>query len=327
MSIPGEWAAENDIEAGNTVYLYTHLDGSLVVRRREKEQSELADIEAKLDNHDTSAMRRTFHAAYTAGFDRITLQASDQLTKDQQRAITAGARELTGVEIVEQTETSITAQVLLSSRDISVRQSLLRLRSIALSMHEAAMAAFAGETDEVEHIFQRDDEAGRVFQLIMRHFNRSLQDFEDLDQLDITRPQLFRYFFIAQQLERVADHAAKIADLVIQMETPIEDELLAEVVALGEDARQVVHSASDAVINTSSTESAHSALNLRDRVIERATDIDHALLDQTPDEAYIITQILDSLKRTAKCGGNIAEVALQNSIAPTVEQTHSTRQI
>jgi phosphate uptake regulator len=316
VSIPVHWADEYDIEAGVTVYLYTHFDGSLVVRRREKEYSELAAIDIQLNTHDPSATERVLRAAYTAGFKRITLNAPDGFTRDQHRVINGTTQDLTGVEIAEQTGTHTTIQVLLDARDVSIRQSVLQLRFITLSMHEAAMAAFIGDSEEVEYIFQRDSEADRVYQLITRQFNRSLVDFEELDQLGLTRSQLFRYFITTRQLERVADHAAKIAGVVHRMdgECCINNELLTEVAALAEDSRQVVESATDAVVNQSSIEQVHYALDLCDDVVERGSEIDDLLIEQGPSKAYLLTRILDSLVRTAKYGGNIAEIAVQNSI-------------
>lgn len=65
-------------------------------------------------------------------------------------------------------------------------------------MCQAALDFFAGETTESEHIISRDDEANRIFRLIMRHFNRSLLDLAELDQLGITRPRLFEYYVTAR---------------------------------------------------------------------------------------------------------------------------------
>lgn len=254
VSIPVHWADEYDIEAGVTVYLYTHLDGSLIVRSQEKEHSALAAVDIDLDNPDPSATERILRAAYTAGFKRITLNAPGGFTQDQHRVINNTIRDLTGVEIAEQTDTHTTVQGLLDARDVSIRQSILQLRFITLSMHEAAMAAFTGDTEEVQYISQRDNEADRLYELISRQFNRSLVDFEDLDQLGVTHAELFRYFLTARQLERVADHAAKIAAVVHRMDSEwsIDNELLLEVAALAKDSRQIVESASDAVANQSS---------------------------------------------------------------------------
>lgn len=316
VSIPIGWAEEHAIEAGEPVHLYSHMDGSLVLRYREKDHCELAAATIQLESDSPAAAERTIEAAYTAGFKRITLTAADEFTDDQTHAIDEAVRALSGVDIAEQTPTQTIIKALLDARNVSIQQSLRQLQFVALSMHEAASTAFAGETTETEYIFQRDDEADRIFQLIHRHFNRSLVAFEALNQLDVTRQQLCEYFRTARQLERVADHAAKMAGVVERMRTEcsIEQSVLAEVAALAADARAVVETASDAVLNQATATEAHAALDRRDEVITSAADIDEGLRERPPEGAYLLTRVLDSIVRTAKYGGNIATIAIQRSI-------------
>ncbi|MFC7164730.1 phosphate signaling complex PhoU family protein [Halospeciosus flavus] len=314
VSIPVQWANDHDIEAGNTAYLYTHRDGSLVVRWNEKEHSELATTDIELDDTAPEVAERMLVAAYSAGFKKIQLRNSEGLSSAQRRAIDTCTRGLTGVEITEESTHHVTVQGLLDASDVSIRQSTIQLQYITLSMYQAALDFFAGESTESEHIITRDDEADRIFHLITRHFNRSLLDLAELDLLGITRPQLFEYYVTARQLERIADHAAKIARCVQRTEYTVSEELVTESRAIGENARQVVEEASDAIINGESTEMAHSALDDCEHVIQEARNLDRTLIDHSPEEAYILTRVLDSIIRTAKYGGNIAEIALRISL-------------
>ena len=314
VSIPVHWANEHDIEAGNTAYLYTHRDGSLVVRWDEKEHSELATTDIELDDAAPEVAERMLIAAYSAGFKQIQLRNPEGVTSAQRRAIDTCTRSLTGVEITEESTHHVTVQGLLDASDVSIRQSTVQLKFITLSMYEAALDFFAGETTESEHIITRDDEADRIFRLITRHFNRSLLDLAELDQLGITRPQLFEYYATARQFERIADHAVKIARCVQRTEYTVSEDLLTESRAIGDDARQVVAEAATAIIDGESTEMAHSALDDCDHVIQEASRLDRTLSDRAPGEAYILTRVLDSVIRTAQYGGNIAELALRASL-------------
>lgn len=314
VSLPVDWAQEHGLEAGETAYLFTHRDGSLVVRWKEKEHSELATTQVELDDSDPRTAKRMLRAAYTAGFRRITLRNPDGITADQRRAIETSTRGLTGLEIAEESNRHITVQGLLDASDVSIRQSTLQLRFITLSMHEAALSYVVGQTSESDHIITRDDEADRIFRLITRHFNRSLLELSELDQLGVTRPELFEYYVTARQLERIADHAAKIARCAQDTDYHLSEDLSADVREVGADARDVVEDASDAIINGESREMAHFALDDSEDVIERTRTLDRRLPDSTPGEAYILTRVFDSVIRTAKCGGNIAEIALRRSL-------------
>lgn len=314
VSIPAQWAEEHNIEAADTAYLYSHRDGSLVVRWNEKERSDLASTQVQLSDADPQVAERMLHAAYTAGFNRMTLQAQDGLTTEQRRAITDSTRQLTGVEISEETDCHMTMQYFLDASDVSVRQSLLQLQSITLSMHEAATAFVAGETDESNHLISRDDEADRIFRLITRHFNRSLLELGELDQLGVSRPQLFEYYVTARQLERIADHAVKIVRCVQRTDHDISQDLLPEVRSISAGTRQVIEDASDAVINGKSRDLAHSSLDRCEQVIQEARTLDQRLVDRAPEDVYVLTRVLDSFTRTAKYGGNMAEFRLRTSL-------------
>ncbi|MFW5973873.1 MAG: PhoU domain-containing protein, partial [Natrialbaceae archaeon] len=210
VSIPADWAADHDIEAGTTAYLYTHRDGSLVVRWNEKERSDLATTEVELDDGDPTVAARALVTAYAAGYSTIRLQAPGGFADAQRRAIHERARDLTGVEVTDESSTRVVVRGLLNTGDVSVRQSTIQLKYVTLSMVESAIDCLAGETT-CEHIVDRDDDADRLFWLLTRHFNRSLQNMIELDQLDISRAQLFTYFATARQFERIADHAVTTA--------------------------------------------------------------------------------------------------------------------
>jgi phosphate uptake regulator len=314
VSLPVEWAQEHGLEAGETAYLYTHRDGSLVVRWTEKEDSDLATTQVALADSDPATTRRILRAAYTAGFRRITLQTQDGVTAEQRRAIDSCTHRLTGFEIAEETDRHMTIHGLLDASDVSIRQSTLQLQYTTQSMLEDAIAFATGHTTESEHLTTRDDEADRIFLLVRRHFNRALQELAELDHLELTRPELYAYAVTARQLERIADHAVKITHCVVRTDQQLSGELSTDVTAFGADARQVIEDAATAVIDGESTELAHTALDQRDDVVQNARALDRQLLDTTPEQAYVGTNVLDSIIRTAEYGGNIAELALQTSL-------------
>lgn len=84
--------------------------------------------------------------------------------------------------------------------------------------------------------------------------------------------------------------------------------------SISADTRQVVENASDAVVNNTSTDVAHSALNRCEQVVQEARRLDQTLVEQAPEDAYVLTRVLDSLIRIAKSGGNIAELRLRSSL-------------
>jgi len=313
VSIPVEWADEHGLTAGGTAYLYTHRDGSLVVRWGEIEERALGATVVDLADSDGQATSRLLMAAYTAGFERITLRRRGGLTDSQRRAARDGVRELTGVEITDEADDHITVRGLLSATDVSIRQSVLQLQFIALSMHDAAVAVFAGERAEPEYVVTRDDEADRVFRLVERHLNRSLLLLRELDDLGIDRVRLFEYYWTARHLERIADHAAKIARTVDCVEYTVPEAFDAEVRAMSDAAQDVVEDAADVVINGGPRETVESAFERCVAVAEEGRRLEAQIIDESPEGAAVLVRLLDSIVRTAEYGGNIAELGFRRA--------------
>lgn len=311
VSLPREWAEEYDLEAGAPVYLYPHRDGSLVVRRQERDASDLAAVTTTVESASPAAAERRLRAAYTAGFEQITLAHVDAFTADQRRAVSAATRALTGVEVTDADADAITVEGLLDPADVSVRQSVLQLRFVATSMHAAATDALVAPDGDPVHVRERDDEAGRAFALLARHFNRSLSDFEEVDKLGVDRRQLFRYYETARRLERVAGHAVDVAAVAERLDAGLPDDLAVDVESLAADARSAVEDATDAVVNGTDPSA---VLDTRSRVVDRCRALERSLRADYPDVAYPAGRVLDLVARTADDAGGVARVALQNRL-------------
>ena len=313
VSIPVQWANEHDVGAGDTAYLYTHRDGSLVVRWAEREHSALAATTVDLEDSTAAAAERALDAAYAAGFKRIEVRADGGLGDEQRRAVVDRARTLSGVGVTEEDDRSVVVQGLLDAGDVSVRQTVLQLRFTALSMHEQATGALSAGTADVEHVLDRTREADRLARLVARQANRGLVDRAVLDDLGLSRRQLAEYAVAARQLDRVAEHAAGVARRVRDCDSGSDAELVAELCGLGEAARGVVDDATDALVDGGDREAARAARCRAATVVEDAETVERALVERGPPGAAHLVRVLDHLLRTAECGERVAAAALRAS--------------
>lgn len=314
VSIPLRWAEKHGIEAGDTAYIHPQDDESLLIRWDRRECGEFGEIDVRLPDVESRAVMRTLFAAYTAGFNRISLQAPTAFTSEQRRTITAFARRLIGLEVTSETDHSITTRNLLDNDDLSICQLVQQLRSVTLSTHEAMTALVAREGDGLDRITDRDNEADRIFWLVTRHFNRSLRGFTELGRLGISRSRLFEYYAAARQLVRIADHAVETVRFLRRTGHGLSEQQSPEVRSIGIRARQVVEDASDVVIDGASKSACQSVLDLSERTVQRARALDETLLDRAPEDAYVLTRVLDNFVWTAKYGGTVAEVRLRAAL-------------
>lgn len=310
ISLPKQWANEHGLEPGAQMHLYPYNDGSLIVRPTPT-QNGRRETRASVDHLDENGIARTVLAFYAAGFDAFTLVASGGFTAAHRNAITMAASGLVGLEIVSEPGASITLRSLLNTSDVSVRQSVIQLQRITLAMHERAVTAVTnGDEALAARVCERDDEVDRLFGMVNRHYQRSLTDLQEIDQLGIDRPTMAEYYTTARQLERVADHAEKIATLVPRLDAPPQS-LLEEIEHLSRDARTVVKDATSVLVGGTDAAMAYRALDTRDSLGTDLDQLDRRLYDgDTPDQ-YLLGILLDSVRRTAEYGGNIAETMIR----------------
>jgi phosphate uptake regulator len=209
---------------------------------------------------------------------------------------------------------------LLDSSELSIHNAVTRMRLIALSMLEDAITALAEDDDDMARdVIQRDDDVDRLYMVVSRIFRSTLRTPKAAEELGLPREGCFDYHSSARQLERIADHATKIAHLSLQIEDPIPDDVADALFELFEEARQVVDTGMDALFEEENVEATQMANDARQRVQEideRARSIDELLRDLDPARAQMLGLIVDSVSRSADYGGNVAETALQKA-APT----------
>jgi phosphate uptake regulator len=314
VSLPKEWACAHDLEAGTQVDLFPHIDGSLVVRASERQNEEPTAIQIRTGTLTDANLFRVVRAGYTAGYDEIRLVAETSFDARQRRGVRTTAQNLIGLEPVTETETEIVLKSLLDASDVSIRQSLVQLQFTALSMHEDATASLLNrDADLAEQVRQRDDEADRLFGMIDRHFQRALTDLGEVDALDVPRPTLFDYYTTARQLERVADHAVKIANVAAQLNADVSSALPGDLSSLAERSRDVVRQATSVLLGDADVATAYDTLEDCDDVTDDITTLDRTLYEDDATGGYHLTLVLDSLIRTAEYGGNVAETAIQSA--------------
>ena len=150
--------------------------------------------------------------------------------------------------------------------------------------------------------------------MITRHFRRALSDLREVEKLAYTRDELFEYYYTSRQLERVADHAEKVARFTLDPGTSIPSSFVDRITTLSYTSRQVVDNAADVILEDAGIEGAYSALTKRDALITDLDDVDRELYDhEDPAEAYVVGLLLDSIRRTAEYGGNVARIAVQQA--------------
>jgi len=312
VSLPKTWATENGVSAGSLVEFYPEEDSLLLTPQREEDRTEgtldITDLEGE-------ELKRAVVTMYVSGFDIINLETG-RVTAAQRRTIREAAQGLVGLEVIGETGETVILQDLLDSSELSITNAITRMRLVSLSMLEdAVISLIENDRDLASDVVERDDDVDRLWAMVSRVFRSVLRDPSTAAEVGLPRETCFDYHSSARQLERIADHATKIAELAQELDgvpEPPADALR----DLRESASDVAETAMEALLEAESeraTELANDARDRVDEIDEHAREVDEQVRKLESQQAQLLGLVVDSLSRSADYGGNIAESALQKA--------------
>jgi phosphate uptake regulator len=308
VSLPKAWANKQDIGPGSHVRLYTR-DDQLVMTRRDNspdQHQQVTRIDAS--NREPSSLALAVGSAYVAGCDEIRVDGIRD--HDDRRAVTRAIRGLVGLEVMTEDEHSLVARTMLDVADLSPEQTLTQLERTTLDMHEQAIETVVDADGETgSEIARQDEDVDRLFALLSRGFQQSL-----VDPAVTTQGALapFEYYMTGRQLERIADHAEKIATTAGRLDDPPPAEIADELRESGEQSRAIVRRALAGLLEAHSDPAELSAVIAdAEALLSRIEQTDERLYERDLEAGYPLGLVVDSIVRTTEYGVNIAEAGLQ----------------
>ena len=313
VSLPKDWATDNDVSAGSVVRFHSEEDVLLLSPQREEDREE---GRLSIDGLEGDQLTRAVMTMYVSGFDVIRFEAA-RVTAGQRRTIREATQGLVGLEVIEETGDRVVLQDLLDSSELSVHNAVTRMRLVALTMLADAVTALVEDDDALAHdVIERDDDVDRLYYMVSRVFRTVLRNPAADTEIGFQRETVFDYQSAARQLERIADHATKIASISLEVAT-VDSAVSEGLRDLQKAAEAVPETAMDALLSADSDEAVDLASDARADlpVIDaRAGEVGDVIRDLEDAElAQSLALVVDSLSRTADYGGNIAESALQKA--------------
>ncbi|PSQ00342.1 histidine kinase [Halobacteriales archaeon QS_4_69_31] len=313
VSLPKEWATDNDVSAGSVVEFYSEEDILLLSPQQENDRERGT---LSIDGLDDDQLTRAVMTMYVSGFDVITFEAA-RVTASQRRTMREATQGLVGLEVIEETGDRVVLQDLLDSSELSVHNAITRMRLVAMTMLSDAVTALVEDDDELAHdVIERDDDVDRLWYMVSRVFRTVLRNPSAATDIGLPRETVFDYQSSARQLERIADHATKIAGTALEI-GEVDEEVVAGLQDLQAAAENVPETAMDALLTDDPDEAVDLATDARAElpaIDARARGVGDVIRDlEDLQLAQSLALVVDSLSRTADYGGNIAESALQKA--------------
>jgi phosphate uptake regulator len=325
MTLPAEWAGEQDVEKGDEVSLRMGSKGTLTVMP-ESVQTEESEAVIHAQHLDADAVERAIVAQYVLGrrIIHVEVESGGTLGSAQINAVYNAETQLMGLGVVEETPERITIRCSVDPEDFELDNLLGRLESTGSTMRNEAVKALAhGNPDLAQRALNRERQANKIFVLLLRLTFTAYQN-PNLARavgLDSGFP-LIGYRSIAKNLELTADNAEDVAEIVLETEghtIDVDDptmrrvreftDVVDEITELG--VRAAVERDYDLAIETSETFA---------EVSDREAEILGDLEELPTGDLLSVREVLVSLGQTAQYAVRNAEIA--TNLALNVDSEH-----
>jgi len=320
LSLPKDWAVRNELKRGNSMVVREEDDGSLSIvpsKFVKKEKQDEASIKVSF-NSNPDAVMRTAISAYLDGFNLLHIRAQGQkvLSSKLRNHLKNFARQyLVGTEIVIDTPTELTLQILLNYPELTVQNALSRMSIIASSMHKEAILALKKlDYPAAKSVIETDREVNRFGLYIVRLLKLAVSNPRIVKEIGLNNQKdCLGYRLIAKSVERTADHATKIAENTLLLKDAVNAEHLEKISQLSGLANSMFDNAMDALFRND--------FNLAESLIEKISQV-HRLEKETVlflqnakvEEIVNLRLIIESVRRTAEYASDISEVVLNLNV-------------
>ncbi len=216
LTLPKEWVDARKIKKNDPLGIEVQPDGTLTITTATaREPVQRVKEFAVTESIEPDYLFRLLIGAYIAGFTTIVIRSGDRLPPFVRTVVRNFTQMTIGQEVIEETEQAITLKDLLSPAEMPFANSIRRMYVIVRAMHEDAVAAIrTRNTDLAKDVAARDNDVDRLHWLIARQTSMVLSHTELSKRMGITPVMANHYLLISRIIERIGDHAERIADNV-----------------------------------------------------------------------------------------------------------------
>jgi len=208
ISMPKGWIEKNNLKKGDLISVSD--DGfELVLSASQKEEKpDAREIEIDAREKDLEFLKAEIVSSYLNGYDAINI-AFENNNREVPR-IKDVIRNLSGLEIMEQTSTRIVARNLININEISISNIIRRMDIITRAMMEDCILCCRGNCN-YESIINRDVDVNRLYFLGYRVIKNAMKNPRIAKSLGTEPWQLHNDTMTILRLEKIADRQKRIA--------------------------------------------------------------------------------------------------------------------
>ena len=324
VSLPKQWVIDLGLKQGDQLQMQRQGSLGLHVRPTKYQVSPKQDDDATIEissREEVSAVVRKLISLYFLGFKRINIKPKEGRLDPQQRTAVKSAvkRMLMGSEIISDSTSGITIQVLVNLLELSINGAFKRMIHLAKSMLNDAILSFKEEDlDLAQEVVNTDDEVDRFGFYIIRQIKIAIQNEHMLEDMGLDSPRnCLGYRVVVKNIERTGDHAAFIAKDLIEFKKGIKRDVLDKIEEMNNFSIEVLDEACLALFKEDYIQA--------EKTINRSCDIteyEKKVLDacknfgddNDEEMMFRIRRMTENIKRISEYASDIAEIVLNLNI-------------
>lgn len=311
VSVPKQWAVRHGLRNGDRLGIQSRPDGSLIVTPPSATLAEAGPVELDATKLHGTALLRTLLGYYLAGHDAILVRARPRLSAEQREIIRRFTRICVGPEILEETSESALVRDLVNPREFNLESALRRIQLMTTAMVKDGLRALQERDLELARDLRtRDDEVDRLHRLVAKRYTKMLAGGRGGHDPNLTMLEASRIYQVSRLLERCADHAANVAELVTQLEgQTVRTDVLHRIVHLGQRAVDLLDRSFRSFRKDEHPEANHIVDESRELLSEKGR-LRETLSGHRPAVTALLSLLVESLERIHQYASDIAEVTL-----------------
>lgn len=327
VSLPKQWVMDLGLKQGDQIRMVRKDSSTLEIyppkfetRSQKKEEATI-----EIEEEETFAIVRKLISLYFLGYKTINVRPKNgRLNPNQRNAVKeAVKRMLMGSEIISDSSSGITIQVLVNLLELSVDGAIKRMIHLAKSMSNDAILAMSENNLELaQEVINTDDEVDRFGFYIIRQLKIAIQNEHMLKEMGFKNARdCLGYRLVVKNIERTGDHAVLIANDILEFKKPVKKDIIEKIQDMNEFALSVLDDSCLALFKEDFVQ-AEKTIEKTNEIVKfekKVRDASKSLKDD--EEVYRIRRMTENIRRIAEYASDIAEIVLNMNIEKTLKKT------
>ena len=316
ISLPKNWVVARGLRPGDLLFFTPRADGSLAVFPESLNAAEGERRVVPVANEmDREHLFRRLIAEYIAGYPLLEIRTAGRMSARTREVVRSFAQRMIGPEILEETAESVILQDVVGANPLPIPSIVRRMHQMVRAMQSDAMAALReGDAAIARDVVERDWEVDRLHWFLEKQVTSALRDARILATLDLTLPECSTYLLASRVLERIADHAVRIAETVEILAKETRPPRLMDL--LERMAARAAAGLVDALdsLDSRDIEKANAVIDDAKQLTRERSELLHEITSKRGRLAVGLAYVLESLERAAFYASDLAEIAINRAV-------------